>query len=215
MFPLEKRVLIRGAKAHQNAGLGIAADYVARYATLYAPFDGKVATYSGVQGGKWLRLTRSNGDRIEFAHLSLYRVKSGLVREGDNIATTGNTGRLTTGAHLHAQIFDKVGRLDPERYTWDNDEMEKIKALTAQVKRLLVEVRKLTGEVLVFKETAESYEKDVKEEKSNHRETVEKLEAEFIKRTTAETKLKACLKNKFADLKFMEKLRILLKQYGN
>ena len=117
MFPLKKRFLIRGFQAHIQAGLGGAADYVADYDPIYAPFDGKLETYAGVQGGNWLRLIRDNGDKLEFAHLSHYYITNGFCISGQPIAVTGNTGSITTGPHLHLQIFNKAGiRLDPEKY---------------------------------------------------------------------------------------------------
>ena len=129
MFPLKTRKLIRGFQAHIKAGLGGAADYEAKFVPLYAPFDGTVSVYSGVQGGKWARLTRENGDQIEFAHLSKY-ISAGQVREGDEIAITGNTGQVTTGPHLHVQIINSHGqRIDPEAYNWNTQpSMTTIKA---------------------------------------------------------------------------------------
>jgi hypothetical protein len=119
MFPLTKRKLIRGAQAHVAAGLGIGADYVADKKILCAPFDGRIETYWGKQGGNWLRLYRANGDKIEFAHLQNYIKKNGMVKEGEPIAITGNTGQVTTGPHLHIQIFNQGKRLDPESYLWE------------------------------------------------------------------------------------------------
>lgn len=119
MFPLQERILIRGAQGHLNAGLGIGADYRARYVPFVIPFDGVVSTYWGNQGGNWLRLTRPNGDKIELAHLSEYAIKSGPVKEGQFGGVTGNTGDITDYPHLHIQIIDKTGkRLDPEKYNW-------------------------------------------------------------------------------------------------
>lgn len=134
MFPLKRRILIRGATAHQNAGLGVAADYVAVYEPLAAAFAGELSVpyprYRWTprppfrregQGGIWLRLARENGDRLEFAHLSKI-LRIGRVEEGDIIATTGNTGSVTTGPHLHVQIFDsRARRLDPEMYGWGTE----------------------------------------------------------------------------------------------
>ena len=120
MFPLKERKLIRGFDAHIKAGLGGAADYRANYVTLYAPFDGRIETYKGVQGGNWLRLIRDNGDKIEFAHLSKYIRTGGSVKEGERIAITGNTGEVTDYAHKHIQIIRKNKRLDPEKYNWES-----------------------------------------------------------------------------------------------
>ena len=125
MFPLRERKLIRGCKAHKNAGLGCGADYEADYVELYAPFDGRVDIWDGRQGGNWISFLRNNGDVIQFAHLDKYKA-GGIVKEGDLIAITGNTGEITTGPHLHIQIKDKFGnRLDPENYDWDGEEIWK------------------------------------------------------------------------------------------
>ena len=50
---------------------------------------------------------------------------SGRVKEGEQIAITGNTGTKTTGPHCHTQIIRDGKRLDPEQYLWEN--MNKIK----------------------------------------------------------------------------------------
>lgn len=119
MFPLKQRILIRGAAAHVRAGLGIGADYRANFIPFVIPFDGRVETYWGREGGNWLRLIRANGDKIELAHLSQYAVRSGQVKEGQPGGITGNSGAITDYAHLHIQIFNKAGkRLDPETYDW-------------------------------------------------------------------------------------------------
>lgn len=118
IFPLKKRTLIRGAAAHIRAGLGAGADYVASTGTnLYASSDGVIErTYYGTEGGNWLWL--KVGDKsVQFAHLSDYRVNQGQsVKEGQLIALTGNTGKITTGPHLHVQIIQGSKRLDPEAY---------------------------------------------------------------------------------------------------
>jgi hypothetical protein len=126
MFPLKNRKLIRGFQAHIKAGLDGAADYVADKDILYAPFNGRIETYWGKQGGNWLRLIRDNGDKLEFAHLQSYIKRDGMVKEGEPIAITGSTGILKPGAppykpHKHIQIFNSKGdRLDPETYNWNS-----------------------------------------------------------------------------------------------
>lgn len=147
MFPLKRRELIRGCKKHIMASLGCAADYVARYVTLYAPFDGTLTRFHGRQGGNWARLVRDNGDRLEFAHLRRYIGEPRQVKAGDKIAITGNTGLVTTGPHLHIQIFTKNGtRFDPERYQWDNDEMQQIEDLKETIRELNTEIGTVTEE---------------------------------------------------------------------
>jgi len=179
MFPLKHRELIFGAgcAGHMNRRkpLGCAADYVARYVTLYAPFDGEIVTYSGRQGGNWLRLVRANGDWIESAHLSKYLIYKGTVREGQRIAITGNTGQITTGPHLHIQIKNKAGeRVDPEKYLWDT-------------KKVDYEAK--------YKETLELLE----QERSDHAESIrekilneEKWQDEIEGRHKAEEELENC-----------------------
>lgn len=126
MFPLKQRQLIRGAAAHVAAGLGVAADYVASTGTPYfAPFSGALSIPYGPngQGGIWLRLTRPDGVKIEVAHLQKYVKSSGTVSEGELIAYTDNTGKLTSGPHAHIQIFDKNNnRVDPEKFNWLSEE---------------------------------------------------------------------------------------------
>lgn len=121
MFPLKQRKLIRGCAAHINAGLSCGADYVANYVELKAPFDGTLSRFQGTQGGNWSRLIRSsNGDTFEFAHLDRYIKPNGAVKAGEIIAITGNTGQITTGPHLHVQMFRDGVRLDPEKYNWED-----------------------------------------------------------------------------------------------
>lgn len=119
MFPLANRKLIRGSLAHVLAGLGKGADYTASYVTLYAAFTGTIFLFKEWGGGNWLRLTRPNGDRLEFAHLHRYLVSTGqTVQEGHEIAVTGNSGKITSGPHLHVQVFVNGRRVDPEKYDW-------------------------------------------------------------------------------------------------
>ena len=120
-FPLDKEELTRGCLAHKMSGLGCGADYVARYVNLYAPFDGRITRrWYGSMGGNWLEITDDKGNRIQFAHLSKYILPLGDVKEGQVMAITGNTGWLTTGAHLHVQILRPDGsRIDPVGY-FDN-----------------------------------------------------------------------------------------------
>lgn len=189
MFPLKIRKLIRGAAAHIAAGLGAAADYVANYVDLFSPFDGIVEIYTGVQGGNWLRLIRPNGDKVEFAHLSQYKVINGAqVKAGQLIAETGNTGTITTGPHLHIQIFREGKRLDPEKYNWEDVILP---PMTCELEK--EEIRKLNFELGVVTPQRDKALVDLAQEKLDHAEDVkQKLEnynnwqAELDKRKKAE-----------------------------
>lgn len=122
MFPLKQKIVTRGCGAHQASGLGCATDYRASYVPLYMPFDGRVTRrFSEESGGNWIEVTDRNGNKIQFAHLSQYKVNVGTYRQGTVIAVTGNTGRITSGPHLHIQIIAPNGvRRDPATYNWDS-----------------------------------------------------------------------------------------------
>lgn len=123
MFPLRQRKVIRGAAAHVAAGLGMGVDYVAPTGTEYfAAKNGVLSIPYGPsgQGGIWLALTTGDGYKIEIAHLQKYIKSVGAVAEGELIAYTDNTGKLTTGPHAHIQIFKDGKRIDPEKYDWGN-----------------------------------------------------------------------------------------------
>ncbi len=117
MFFLKKRKLIRGAFEHLKAGLGEAADYVADGDELILPFDGHITTYHGVEGGNWLQLERPNGDVIKWAHLDHYKAIGGMNgKAGQVVAITGNTGSITTGPHIHVEVYVNGKRVDPVKY---------------------------------------------------------------------------------------------------
>ena len=116
-FPLQQRKIIRGSEAHIKAGLGAAVDYVANYVQLRAPRSGEITTYWGKEGGNWLSLKFDDGYVMKFAHLDKYVRKSGKCVQGELLAITGNTGSITTGPHLHLEVYTPDGkRMDPEKY---------------------------------------------------------------------------------------------------
>jgi murein DD-endopeptidase MepM/ murein hydrolase activator NlpD len=98
-----------GLKGHN--GLDFKAKTGAR---LYACHDG-VVTYSGTDstGGKCIEICSSVegvGYKTIYYHLSILKSRKGdLVKTGDEIGRTGNTGKYTTGPHLHLglkKIYD-------------------------------------------------------------------------------------------------------------
>lgn len=92
-------------------------DYRASVGTpVLAPADGKVQSiYDTERGGKQLVLLHDNGYKTGYAHLNSYNVNFGeRVKQGEQIALTGNTG-IGTGPHLHFTVTDPAGnKLDPE-----------------------------------------------------------------------------------------------------
>jgi murein DD-endopeptidase MepM/ murein hydrolase activator NlpD len=71
---------------------------------------GGVVIFAGwdVMGGGNMMIVRSGEMDVWYAHLSNFKVRIGQrVDMGDRIAISGNSGGLSTGAHLHLTI--KVG----------------------------------------------------------------------------------------------------------
>ena len=83
---------------------------------LYSVFDGKVRV-SGVMGGygNIVIIRHSNGTETFYGHMSRRTVESGdMVRAGDVIGFSGNTGR-STGPHLHFETRYHGLAFDPQR----------------------------------------------------------------------------------------------------
>ncbi len=84
---------------------------------VYATADGVVKARNGKTGyGNTVILDHSYGIKTIYAHLSSYAVKPGdLVKRGDLIAYSGNTGR-STGPHLHYEVRVKNVPVNPRHY---------------------------------------------------------------------------------------------------
>ena len=81
-----------------------------------AAADGKIV-YIGTRGGygKYVQLKHSSGYSTAYAHLNGYNknLKVGsMVKQGDVIAYSGNTGR-STGPHLHFEVIKNGKKVDP------------------------------------------------------------------------------------------------------
>jgi len=91
-----------------------------------------IATPKGVQGGQWLWLEEKGTLACDFfgakklihrfSHLSAIK-KTGIIKEGEIIATSGNSGLFTTSPHTHHDISknevklnDITNFIDPEEY---------------------------------------------------------------------------------------------------
>jgi murein DD-endopeptidase MepM/ murein hydrolase activator NlpD len=90
---------------------------------LYAPFPGISTQNNFTEGGNVIDY-RCNGLVMRFIHLAKV-AKTGPCSVGDIIGYTGNTGTLSTGAHLHCdiskgsvQIYNINNFLDPESFAW-------------------------------------------------------------------------------------------------
>jgi hypothetical protein len=86
---------------------------------LYSPISGVVVdAYSSSAAGRHLKIRDDQGYLVEFKHLNDWTVKPGdRVERGQLVAYSGNTGRRSTGPHLHVELTAPDGsRLDPYKY---------------------------------------------------------------------------------------------------
>lgn len=97
-----------------HTGLDIDADIGT---PIYAPEGGTVTRNTDLYGGTQAFLRGDSGTKYGFAHLSKVTA-SGKVTAGTEIAKSGNTGKGTTGPHIHLSIRAPGSdvRIDPEGY---------------------------------------------------------------------------------------------------
>jgi murein DD-endopeptidase MepM/ murein hydrolase activator NlpD len=89
---------------------------------VYAPGGGKVK-YIGRKGGYGLTLILDHGFGYTtlYSHLSKVEIKRGqTVERGDLIARTGNSGKLSTGPHLHYEVRHNGIALNPKNFIYDD-----------------------------------------------------------------------------------------------
>jgi murein DD-endopeptidase MepM/ murein hydrolase activator NlpD len=122
-----KRGYIFGQKTfYSSRHLGV--DHIVPEGTpVYAPFDSEIVfSGTGVQGGNtiWVKFSDEllGWLVMRCMHLSKLMPK-GKYKEGDIIGYTGNTGKFTSGPHLHTdisrqkvQINNFKNFIDPEKY---------------------------------------------------------------------------------------------------
>ncbi|MDZ7763255.1 MAG: M23 family metallopeptidase [Melioribacteraceae bacterium] len=101
-------------------------DIVANVGTpVYSPGSG-VVTFAGRRGGYGLTLEIDHGFGYKtlYAHLSKIHVKRGQkVTRGDSIAESGNSGKLSTGPHLHYEVRHNGIALNPKNFMYDDVEL--------------------------------------------------------------------------------------------
>lgn len=89
---------------------------------VYAPGAGKVS-FAGRRGGYGITLEIDHGFGYTtlYSHLSKMVVKQGqIVERGELIAYSGNSGKLTTGPHLHYEVKHNGVALNPENFIYDD-----------------------------------------------------------------------------------------------
>ena len=64
---------------------------------------------------KWWAVYHKNKLMTIYKHNKLSKVSQGdFVKSGEVIALSGNTGELTSGPHLHFELWDDKGPINPE-----------------------------------------------------------------------------------------------------
>jgi murein DD-endopeptidase MepM/ murein hydrolase activator NlpD len=104
-------------------------DIVANIGTpVYAPGGGKVS-FVGRRGGYGITVEIDHGFGYTtlYSHLSKAEVKQGqYVERGELIAKTGNSGKLSTGPHLHYEVKHNGVALNPENFIYDDVQLFEI-----------------------------------------------------------------------------------------
>lgn len=87
-------------------------------APVKAVLDGKViSTEWTLETGYVIAIQHANNLVSFYKHNSKLLKKTGnFVNSGDVIAITGNTGELTTGPHLHFELWREGGSVDPKQF---------------------------------------------------------------------------------------------------
>lgn len=104
-------------------------DVVANIGTpVYAPGAGRVS-FVGRRGGYGITVEIDHGFGYTtlYSHLSKTLVKRGQkVERGELIAKTGNSGKLSTGPHLHYEVKHNGVALNPENFIYDDVQLFEI-----------------------------------------------------------------------------------------
>ena len=101
-------------------------------APMYTPVivaaNGRIAyAYYEESYGNLMAVNHGYGMITRYAHLSKFEKKVGqIVKRGDIIARVGNSGKRTTGAHLHYEIMVNGKHINPLTYIINNDTVANI-----------------------------------------------------------------------------------------
>jgi murein DD-endopeptidase MepM/ murein hydrolase activator NlpD len=92
---------------------------------VYAPGNGRVEFAGQRSGYGWtLEIDHGFGYRTVYAHLDEIKVKAGQkIQRGDLIALSGNSGKLSTGPHLHYEVYYQGVAVDPINFMFDDVKM--------------------------------------------------------------------------------------------
>lgn len=101
-----------GASGHHGIDYGVNDG-----SPVVAAAAGTVSYNDSRELGNVVRVTHQNGFATQYAHLSRKVAPSGAtVKQGDLIGYSGNSGTQTSGAHLHFELWQGGGRINPAPY---------------------------------------------------------------------------------------------------
>ena len=119
---------------HKKSRMHNGLDLRARYENVYSMLPGTVTDASFSQNGGYYVTVNHGSCVCSYLHLSEIKVKKGQhVSAGEKIAVSGNTGKRTTGPHLHISCrWSDTGKyFDPRillRFVME--ELMKLKSIT-------------------------------------------------------------------------------------
>ncbi|RMD49922.1 MAG: hypothetical protein D6830_03875 [Ignavibacteria bacterium] len=116
-FGMRKHPILKIRRLH--AGIDI---LVNTGTPVYATGGGKV-TFAGRRGGygRVVEIDHGFGYKTIYAHLKKTLVRRGQkVKRGDKIALSGNSGKLSTGPHLHYEVRHNGVALNPRNFIFDD-----------------------------------------------------------------------------------------------
>lgn len=89
---------------------------------VHSPGDGIITFVGNTDGyGKVIKIKHGFGYETLYGHLSNFKVRKGdKVKRGDLIALTGNSGKLSTGPHLHYEVRHNGVPLNPRNFIFED-----------------------------------------------------------------------------------------------
>jgi lipoprotein NlpD len=113
--PVKGKVSSRFDRKEKHFGIDIAAG---PKESVLAALDGTVVfTGFDPNAGYVIQLQHPNGYVSIYKHNAMLLKKEGdIVRAGEAVAIVGNTGALSTGTHLHFELWEKGIPVNPENY---------------------------------------------------------------------------------------------------
>jgi len=112
-YKIHKAIDIRTRCPEYPSGIG---------APIYAVCSGiHIASGYGYYGGYYYRLAHPSGIEFTYRHLNQINWQPGWTKRniGDIIGWSGNTGKWSTGPHLHLEVRKNGVLVDPEPYFYN------------------------------------------------------------------------------------------------